>query len=42
MKSPSTKIRFSEAQKLLDYGFNQYKIDIIRKEIELGNGRGKK
>ena len=24
MKSPSTKIRFSEAQKLLDYGFNNY------------------
>ncbi len=24
MKAPSTKIRFSEAQKLLDYGFNNY------------------
>ncbi len=24
MKAPSTKIRFSEAQKLLDYGFNNF------------------
>lgn len=24
MKAPSTQIRFSEAQKLLDYGFNNY------------------
>lgn len=24
MKAPSTKLRFSEAQKLLDYGFNNY------------------
>ena len=24
MKAPSTKIRFSEAQKLLDYGFNTF------------------
>lgn len=24
MKAPSTKVRFSEAQKLLDYGFNHY------------------
>ena len=24
MKAPSTKVRFSEAQKLLDYGFNNY------------------
>lgn len=24
MKAPSTKIRFSEAEKLLDYGFNTY------------------
>ena len=26
MKAPTTKIRFSEAQKLLDYGFNNYEI----------------
>lgn len=24
MKAPSTKVRFSEAQKLLDYGFNNF------------------
>ena len=24
MKAPSTKVRFAEAQKLLDYGFNKF------------------
>ena len=38
MKAPSTKIRFSEAQKLLDYGFNTFsfkqfgkKGDVVKK-----------
>ena len=40
MKAPSTKVRFAEAQKLLDYGFNTYKINVIlNKEKELGKVR---
>ena len=44
MKAPSTKIRFSEAQKLLDYGFNNFsyeefaKKDEIIKEINITRG----
>lgn len=44
MKAPTTKIRFAEAQKLLDYGFNKYtfkkfatKGDII-KEVNVNKG----
>ena len=44
MKAPSTKIRFSEAQKLLDYGFNTFsfkqfgkKGDVV-KNISIDNG----
>ena len=29
MKSPTTKVRFSEAQKLLDYGFNNYEYKVL-------------
>ena len=29
MKAPSTKVRFSEAEKLLDYGFNTYSFYIF-------------
>lgn len=32
MKAPSTKIRFSEAQKLLDYGFNNYSYQELSKK----------
>ena len=44
MKAPSTKIRFSEAQKLLDYGFNNYsykefaKKDDIVKSVNVSKG----
>lgn len=44
MKAPSTKVRFSEAQKLLDYGFNNYsykelaKKDDLIKEINVTKG----
>lgn len=44
MKAPSTKIRFEEAQKLLDYGFNNYsyvqfaKKDSILKSINVSKG----
>ena len=44
MKAPSTKLRFSEAQKLLDYGFNNYsykefaKKDDIVKSINVAKG----
>lgn len=44
MKAPSTKLRFSEAQKLLDYGFNNYsykefaKKDDIVKSINVTKG----
>ena len=34
MKSPTTKIRFSEAQKLLDYGFNNYEYKSLTKKGE--------
>ncbi len=44
MKAPSTKVRFEEAQKLLDYGFNNFqykklavKNDIL-KEVAVGKG----
>ena len=32
MKAPSTNIRFSEAQKLLDYGFNNYEYKSLGKK----------
>ena len=33
MKAPSTKVRFSEAEKLLDYGFNNYQqITLFKKD----------
>lgn len=32
MKAPSTKVRFSEAQKLLDYGFNNYSYKELAKK----------
>ena len=44
MKAPTTKIRFAEAQKLLDYGFNNYeykefgKKDNVVKEINVNKG----
>ena len=44
MKAPSTKLRFSEAQKLLDYGFNNFsykelaKKDDIIKQINVTRG----
>ena len=44
MKAPSTKLRFSEAQKLLDYGFNNYsykefaKKDDIVKSVNVTKG----
>ena len=44
MKAPTTKIRFSEAQKLLDYGFSNYQYkdlgvkDSILKEAEVTKG----
>lgn len=31
MKAPSTKVRFAEAQKLLDYGFNNYEYKCLAK-----------
>ena len=34
MKAPTTKIRFSEAQKLLDYGFNTYEYKELAKKGE--------
>lgn len=34
MKAPTTKIRFSEAQKLLDYGFNNYEYKSLAKKGE--------
>ena len=44
MKAPSTKVRFAEAQKLLDYGFNTFsfkqfgkKNDVI-KEVPVNKG----
>lgn len=44
MKAPTTKIRFSEAQKLLDYGFNNYQYKTmatkgtVLKEAEVTKG----
>ena len=35
MKAPSTKIRFSEAQKLLDYGFNNYSYKEFAKKDDI-------
>jgi len=35
MKAPSTKIRFSEAQKLLDYGFNTFSFKQFGKKDEV-------
>lgn len=35
MKAPSTKLRFNEAQKLLDYGFNTYTCKSFFKKDEL-------
>ena len=36
MKAPTTKLRFSEAQKLLDYGFNNYSYkELAKKDLEL-------
>ena len=35
MKAPSTKVRFSEAQKLLDYGFNTYSFKQFAKKQEI-------
>lgn len=32
MKAPTTKVRFSEAQKLLDYGFNNYEYKLLAKK----------
>lgn len=44
MKAPSTKLRFAEAQKLLDYGFNKFsfksfgKKDSVIKNISINKG----
>lgn len=44
MKAPSTKVRFAEAQKLLDYGFNNFsfnefgKKDDVVKSIKVDKG----
>lgn len=35
MKAPSTKVRFSEAQKLLDYGFNTFSFKQFGKKDEI-------
>ena len=35
MKAPSTKVRFSEAQKLLDYGFNNFSFKQFGKKNDL-------
>lgn len=37
MKAPSTKIRFAEAQKLLDYGFNTFSFKQFGKKDEIVN-----
>ena len=34
MKAPTTKVRFSEAQKLLDYGFNNYEYKLLANKGE--------
>lgn len=33
MKAPSTKVRFAEAQKLLDYGFNSFSFKELGKKM---------
>lgn len=44
MKAPSTKVRFAEAQKLLDYGFSNYQYkdlatrDTVLKEADVNKG----
>ena len=35
MKAPTTKVRFTEAQKLLDYGFNNYEYEMLTKKGEV-------
>ncbi len=35
MKAPSTKVRFSEAQKLLDYGFNNFSFEQFGKKNDV-------
>ena len=35
MKAPTTKIRFAEAQKLLDYGFNNFSFKKFGKKGEI-------
>ena len=35
MKAPSTKVRFAEAQKLLDYGFNTFSFKQFGKKEEI-------
>ena len=35
MKAPSTKVRFAEAQKLLDYGFNNFEYKELAKKGEV-------
>lgn len=35
MKAPSTKVRFAEAQKLLDYGFNSFSFKEFGKKDEV-------
>ncbi len=35
MKAPSTKIRFAEAQKLLDYGFNNFTFEQFGKKDDV-------
>ena len=35
MKAPTTKIRFAEAQKLLDYGFNNFSFENLAKQGEV-------
>lgn len=38
MKAPSTKIRFQEAEKLLDYGFNNFTFkELAKKDDVVGN-----
>ena len=40
MKAPSTKVRFAEATKLLDYGFNNYQYKELGKENDVvGNAK---
>ena len=47
MRAPTSAIRFSEAQKLLDYGFNNYSVTsfgnkgVIIKEVQVNKGTSK-